>query len=67
MKTIHRFRTTPIFFSLASPKGGEGWGEEVQDFPDQIPSPQPSPRSGGERETGQCADAPHPVMPAIGF
>jgi len=36
--------------SLASPKGGEGRGEEAQLFPDQIPSPQPSPRLGGERE-----------------
>jgi len=36
--------------SLASPKGGEGQGEEAQLFPDQIPSPQPSPRLGGERE-----------------
>ena len=44
-------RTAPVF-SLASPKGGEGWGEEAQGFPAQIPSPQPSPRSGGERETG---------------
>jgi len=36
--------------SLASPKGGDGQGEEAQLFPDQIPSPQPSPRLGGERE-----------------
>ena len=36
--------------SLTSPKGGEGRGEEAQLFPDQIPSPQPSPRLGGERE-----------------
>ena len=38
-------------FSLSSPKGGEGRGEEALLFPDQIPSPQPSPRSGGERES----------------
>src|ERR1022692_4700656 len=49
--------------SLSSPKGvaGEasvenklqlGRGEEAQLFPAQIPSPQPSPRSGGEREAG---------------
>jgi hypothetical protein len=54
--------TAPIF-SLASPKGGEGRlssvaserrmeGEAAQGFPAQIPSPQPSPRSGGERESG---------------
>ena len=36
--------------SLSSPKGGEGRGEEAQLSSDQIPSPQPSPRSGGERE-----------------
>ncbi|MGB7749373.1 MAG: DNA replication/repair protein RecF [Verrucomicrobiia bacterium] len=37
--------------SLASPKGGEGWGEEAEISQAQNPSPQPSPRSGGERET----------------
>ena len=42
-------------FSLASPKGGEGWGEEAHFFPDQIPSPQPSPRLDGERESGTAA------------
>jgi len=50
-------RTAPVF-SLASPKGGEGRGEEAQGFTAQIPSPRPSPRSGGERETGavsRCA------------
>jgi DnaJ-domain-containing protein 1 len=36
--------------SLASPKGGEGRGEEALLAQVQIPSPQPSPRSGGERE-----------------
>ncbi|MBE0545134.1 MAG: ATP synthase subunit I [Verrucomicrobia bacterium] len=43
--------------SLSSPKG-EGRGEEAQSFPAQIPSPQPSPRSGGERESevrSRCA------------
>ena len=35
--------------SLSSPKGGEGWGEAVIDI--QNPSPQPSPRLGGARET----------------
>ena len=50
-------RTAPVF-SLASPKGEEGRGEEAQGFTAQIPSPQPSPRLGGERETGavsRCA------------
>jgi hypothetical protein len=44
--------------SLASPKGGEGRGEEAKVFRDQIPSPQPSPRLGGERESesvSKCA------------
>ena len=36
--------------SLSSPVGGEGRGEEAQLLSDQIPSPQPSPRLGGERE-----------------
>ncbi len=37
--------------SLASPKGGEGRGEEAKISQIQNPSPQPSPRFGGERET----------------
>jgi hypothetical protein len=47
-------------FSLSSPKGGAGRGEEANCFENQIPSPppspgfgatsQPSPRSGGARE-----------------
>lgn len=44
--------------SLSSPKGGEGRGEEAKFSPAQIPSPQPSPRSGGEREAevrSRCA------------
>jgi DNA replication and repair protein RecF len=36
---------------LASPKGGEGRGEEAVISQIQNPSPRPSPRSGGERET----------------
>ena len=36
--------------SLSSPEGGEGRGEEADDLHDQNPSPQPSPRFGGERE-----------------
>ena len=36
--------------SLFSTKGGEGRGEEVNYFQNQSPSPQPSPRLGGERE-----------------
>jgi hypothetical protein len=43
-------------FSLASPKGGEGWGEEAPMIPAQIPSPQPSPRSGVERELGMVPE-----------
>jgi hypothetical protein len=31
------------------PKGGEGRGEEADDFQAQIPSPQPSPRLAGRR------------------
>ena len=41
--------------SLASPKGGEGQGEAAHLFPDKIPSPQPSPRLGGEREEESAA------------
>ena len=41
--------------SLASPKGGEGRGEEAQLFATQNPSPQPSPRLGGEREKTSSA------------
>jgi spermidine synthase len=51
-------RTAPVF-SLASPKGGEGRGEEAQGFPAQIPSSQPSPRLGGERETGAVSRYAH--------
>ena len=41
-------RDAAPIFPLSSTKGGEGRGEEAQGFPAQIPSP----RSGGERETG---------------
>ena len=44
------FAGRALSFSLSAPKGGEGRGEEVKLFPDQIPSPQPSPRLGGARE-----------------
>ena len=37
--------------SLASLQGGEGRGEEVKISQTTNPSPQPSPRLGGERET----------------
>ena len=37
-------------FSLASPKGGEGRGEAAEISQTTNPSPQPSPRLGGERE-----------------
>jgi hypothetical protein len=43
-------RTQQGTFSLSSPEGGEGRGEEADCFQIQIPSPQPSPRLGGERE-----------------
>jgi cardiolipin synthase A/B len=36
--------------SLSSPTGGEGRGEEASFSKNKIPSPQPSPRSGGARE-----------------
>jgi hypothetical protein len=42
-------------FSLSAPKRGEGRGEEVNNFQTQTPSPQPSPRLGGEREKIQLA------------
>jgi poly(A) polymerase len=35
--------------SLSSPKGGEGRGEEPDNFKTQSPSPRPSPRLGGAR------------------
>jgi poly(A) polymerase len=41
-------------FSLSS-AGGEGRGEEVNISKIQNPSPQPSPRLGGERETNSAA------------
>jgi hypothetical protein len=34
-------------YSLCSPKGGEGRGEEVTNLEIKIPSPQPAPRLGG--------------------
>jgi poly(A) polymerase len=36
--------------SLSSPKGGEGRGEEADNFKTQSLSPRPSPRLGGARE-----------------
>jgi DNA replication and repair protein RecF len=38
-------------FSLSSPNGGEGWGEEAEVAQIQNPSSKPSPRTSGERET----------------
>ena len=55
-----RIRALPPFFSLSSQKEEQGWGEEPDCFQDQIPSPRPSPRSGGARESGavsSCAPA----------
>jgi N-glycosylase/DNA lyase len=40
-------------FSLSSQKGGEGRSEEANYFAIQNPSPQPSPRLGGEREKNE--------------
>jgi len=37
--------------SLSSPEGGEGRGEEAKISQTENPSPRPSPRLGGERET----------------
>jgi N-glycosylase/DNA lyase len=48
-------------FSLSSQKGGEGRGEEANYFQNQISSPQPSPRLGGEREKNRsCFAFPTP-------
>jgi N-glycosylase/DNA lyase len=48
-------------FSLSSQKGGEGRGEEANYSEIKIPSPQPSPRLGGEREkNGSCFAFPAP-------
>ena len=55
------------FFSLASPKGGEGRGEEAKAFRDQIPSPQPSPRLGGERESDTRYSPQCPTRPRGGW
>jgi apolipoprotein N-acyltransferase len=45
------------FSSLSSPKE-ERVGVRRPFLQDQIHSPRPSPRSGGERESGQCQTAP---------
>jgi len=45
-------RTAPLAF----PKRGEGRSVETQIFPNQIPSPLPSPLLGGEREAESAAD-----------
>jgi DNA replication and repair protein RecF len=46
------FPTSPTSFSLSANKvGGEGRGEVVPDKQTKDPSPLPSPRPGGERET----------------
>ncbi len=47
-----------VFLPLL-PKGGEGRGEESYSFKSENPSPQPSPRLGGERE----AEFSLPVTP----
>jgi 16S rRNA (cytosine1402-N4)-methyltransferase len=52
------------FHSLASPKGGEGQGEEANASQIKIPSPQPSPRLGGEREKNPIAASEQILMGA---
>ena len=47
---IKLFAPPSADFSLSSTKGGEGRGEETNNFKNKIPSPQPSPRLGGVRE-----------------
>ena len=47
---VKLFAPAAASFSLSSPKGGEGRGEEANDLRIENPSPQPSPRLGGERE-----------------
>ena len=53
-------RRTAGFSPSPLRSGGEGRGEEASGFSDQIPSPQPSPRSGGEREQ-ECGVQPKGV------
>ena len=53
---IKLFAPPTADFSLSSPKGGEGRGEEVDTPENEIPSPQPSPRLGGARENMKDAD-----------
>ena len=52
-------------FSLSATEGGVGRDEVAQGVPVQIPSPQPSPRLGGARESGgsqqQGSDRPRIV------
>ena len=38
---------TVLDFSLSSPEGGEGWGEEALGFSAQFPSPRPLPAWAG--------------------
>jgi putative protease len=45
-------------FSLSSPTGGEGGGEEAKRIQSQNPSPQPSPRLGGARESSFAPNQP---------
>ena len=47
---VKLFAPAAASFSLSSPKGGEGRGEEANDRRIDNPSPHPSPRLGGERE-----------------
>ena len=50
---------SPLFSLSANGVGGEGRGEvaRIRCFQSQIPSPRPSPRIGGAKESGQCQSA----------
>ena len=55
---VGRILTPPPVFSLASPKGGEGRGEEAQCFQFKSPHPSPLPVWAGRGSRGECQVAP---------
>ena len=60
-------RTAPVF-SLASPKGGEGRGEEAQGFYGSNPlTPTIFPARAGRGKPGQCQEAPAAVCVFLFF